>query len=94
MSLQIGQTTQDYDLVVPNSAVRSDNNGKFVLIVDQKPSPLGNRYVARRVDAEVQESDDTNSAISAALEGYEYVITNSSEPVRAGQYVRLANETE
>ncbi|MBR4529419.1 MAG: HlyD family efflux transporter periplasmic adaptor subunit [Lachnospiraceae bacterium] len=94
VSLQIGQTTQDYDLVVPNSAVRSDNNGKFVLIVDQKPSPLGNRYVARRVDAEVQESDDTNSAISAALEGYEYVITNSSEPVRAGQYVRLANETE
>ena len=44
-------------------------------------------------DVEVVESDDTNTAINASLMGYEYVITNSSEPIKAGQYVRLANDT-
>ena len=93
VSLQIGQTSQMYDLTVPNSAIREDNNGKFILIVQSKSSPLGNRYVASRVDVEVVESDDTNTAINASLMGYEYVITNSSEPIKAGQYVRLANDT-
>ncbi|MCR5676098.1 MAG: HlyD family efflux transporter periplasmic adaptor subunit [Lachnospiraceae bacterium] len=91
VSIQIGQTAQDYDLVVPNSAIRDDNNGKFILIVQQKASPLGNRYTASRVDVEVQESDDTYTAITGALSGYEYVITTSSEPIRAGQYVRLSD---
>ncbi len=93
VSLQIGQASQVYDLTVPNSAIRDDNNGKFILIVQSKSSPLGNRYVASRVDVEVVESDDTNTAINASLMGYEYVITNSSEPIKAGQYVRLANDT-
>ena len=33
--------------------------------------------------------DDTNTAISAALYGYEYVITTSTKPVEAGKQVRL-----
>ncbi|MBQ3789856.1 MAG: HlyD family efflux transporter periplasmic adaptor subunit [Lachnospiraceae bacterium] len=90
VSIQIGQASASYDLTVPNSAIRQDNNGKYVLIVQSKSSPLGNRYVASRVDVEVQESDDTNTAITAALQGYEYVITTSSEPIKPGQFVRLA----
>jgi hypothetical protein len=41
------------------------------------------------VDVEVLASDDTNTAISAALYGYEYVITTSTKPVEAGKQVRL-----
>ena len=37
-------------------------------------------------------SDDNYSAISAALDGDEYVITTSSKQVKAGEQVRLANE--
>ena len=76
-------------LVVPNSAIREDNNGKFILIVESRSTPLGNRYSASRVDVEVLASDDTKSAISGALYGYEYVITTSTKPVEAGQLVRL-----
>lgn len=91
VALQIGQNAQTYELTVPNSAIREDNNGKFILIVQSKSSPLGNRYVATRVDVEVQDADDTNTAITAPLQGYEYVITTSSEPIKPGQYVRLAD---
>ena len=89
LSVSVGQRSAEYDLVVPNSAIREDNNGKFVLIVESKSSPLGNRYIATRVDVQVQASDDNNTAITAPLTGYEYVITTSNKPVEAGKQVRL-----
>ena len=89
LSLSVGQRSSGYEFVVPNSAVREDNNGKFILIVESKSGPINNRYIATRVDVEVLASDDTNTAISAALYGYEYVITTSTKPVEAGKQVRL-----
>ena len=91
VSLAIGESAQDYDMTVPYSAMREDNNGKFILVVQSKASPLGNRYIAQRVDVKVQASDDTTTAITASLNGDEYVITTVSAPVKAGQQVRLAN---
>ncbi len=91
LSLSVGQKSADYELVVPNSAIREDNNGKFILIVESKSSPLGNRYIATRVDVEVVASDDTHTAISAGLYGYEYVITTATKPVEAGKQVRLTD---
>ncbi len=89
LNISLGQRSAEYEYVVPNSAVREDNNGKFILIVESKSSPLGNRYIASRVDVEVLASDDNNTAISAGLFGYEYVITTSTKPVEAGKQVRL-----
>ena len=86
LNVSVGQKSANYDLIVPNSAIREDSNGKFILIVESKSSPLGNRYVATRVDVEVLASDDTQSAVSGALYGSEFVITLSlihiSEPTR------------
>lgn len=90
VSVSIGQRSSNYDLLVPNSAVREDNNGKFILMIEAKNSPLGNRYIATRVDVEVLGSDDNKTAISAPLYGYEYVVTTSTQPVEAGKQVRLA----
>ena len=78
--------------MVPNSAVREDANGKFVLIVTAKSTPLGNRYTAKRVDVEVLASDDTKSAITSSVQG-EYVITTASTPISAGMQVRLSDNT-
>lgn len=93
LNVSVGQKSANYDLIVPNSAIREDSNGKFILIVESKSSPLGNRYVATRVDVEVLASDDTQSAVSGGLYGYEFVITTSTQPVEAGKLVRLANNS-
>lgn len=93
LNVSVGQKSANYDLIVPNSAIREDSNGKFILIVESKGSPLGNRYVATRVDVEVLASDDTQSAVSGALYGSEFVITTSTQPVEAGKLVRLANNS-
>ena len=91
MTISVGQKSASYDIIVPNSAIKSDANGSFVLAVAVKSSPLGNRYTARRVSVEVLASDDNNSAIVADLANGDYVITTSSAPVASGDMVRIAD---
>lgn len=91
LSITAGSKSANYDLIVPSSAIREDKNGKFILTVESKSSPLGNRYIATRIDVEVLAADDTQTAVKAGLYGSEYVITTSTKPVEAGKQVRLAN---
>lgn len=90
LNISVGQKSASFDLIVPNSAIREDANGKFILTVESRTSPLNNRYFAVRTDVEVLASDERQSAISGALYGWEYVIINSTQPVEAGQQIRLA----
>ena len=94
ISLAIGARGGNYDAIVPSSAVRSDNNGSFVLVVVSKSSPLGNRYVAQRVDVQVVASDDTNSAVTGGLTTSDFVITTASKPVEPGKLVRLPDQAQ
>ena len=68
-TLSIGEQSSNYDTIVPTSAIREDSNGKFILIIESKSTPLGNRYYARRVDVDVITSDDTKSAVTGASGG-------------------------
>ncbi len=90
LTLSIGQKSANYDTLVPNAAVRSDNNGSFVLVVVAKSSPLGNRYTATRVNVQVLASDDTNTAVSGLTQG-DFVVTTSTKPIEAGTQVRLVD---
>lgn len=91
LTISVGSKSAGYDTIVPNSAIRSDTNGSFVLKIEAKNSPLGNRYIARRVDVEVLASDDTNSAVTGDLGYGDYVITTSNAPVKNGDQVRMAD---
>jgi len=90
LTLSIGQRSANYDTLVPNSAIRSDANGTFVLIVTAKSSPLGNRYIATRADVQILAADDTTTAVSGLVNG-DFVITTSSIPISAGDHVRLVD---
>ena len=88
LSFYIGEKSMNYDSVVPNSAIREDNNGKFVLLVEAKSTPLGNRYTARRAEIQVIASDETSTAVTGITYG-DFVITASTKPVTAGMQIRL-----
>lgn len=94
VQLQIAESSKTYDLVVPNSAVRSDSNGTFVLVLQTRQSPMGNRYIVSRESVKVLAKDDTNSAISGAIGAYSYVVTESTKMISSGDQVRLADEVE
>ena len=89
LTLSVGQKSALYDYTVPNNAVREDKDGKFILVLEQKQSPLGTRYYAVRRSVEVIASDDRRSAITGDVYEYEYVVTTSTKPIQEGQQVRL-----
>ena len=88
ITLSVGQRSAPMDAIVPKSAVREDANGKFVLVVTSRRTPLGNRYTATRADIQVLAEDDTSVAVSG-LASSDYVITTSSKPLDAGSQVRM-----
>lgn len=90
LTLAIGQKSQSYDTLVPRSAVRTDSNGDFVLVITAKNTPLGNRYIATRADVKVLATDDTLAAVTG-LSSSDFVITNSSKPIESGMQVRIAD---
>ena len=96
LTITVGQRSLSYDVVVPNSAIREDSNGKFVYQLATKSSPLGNRFMAMRVPVTILAQDDMNAAIESALSsGWQgdFVITTSSSPLTHGMYVRQADNT-
>ena len=90
LSISLGGQSTSYETIVPNSAIREDANGKFVLRVVSKSSPLGNRYYAERVDVNVLASDATQSAIDASFSWGDYIITKASVPISDGMQVRVS----
>lgn len=91
LTVSVGQRSANYDVVVPKSAIHNDSNGEFVFKVESKNSPLGNRYIARRVSVEILAQDDTSAAVTGDLGWGDYVITTSGAPIKNGDMVRLAD---
>ncbi len=92
LSISVGEKKANYDYIVPTSAIREDSDGKFVLVIQEKPSPVGNRYIAKKEEVQVLAQNETQSAISAGFDSYANVITTASKAVEKGDYVRLAQQ--
>ena len=93
LALSISCSSQSYDCVVPNSAIRTDNDGKFVLVMRSKNTPLGNRYYADRVDVKVLAADEISSAVQGEVNFSDFVITTSEKPIEPGAQVRMEDKT-
>jgi len=89
LDLSIPCGSGSYDIIVPKSAVYKDSQGSFVLVVNSKSSPLGNRYFAEKVEVEVLASDEVSSAIQGAVTAGSYIITTASKPVNPKDQVRM-----
>ncbi len=83
--------TQSYGMTLPNGAIREDSSGYFVLVVQQKKTPLGSSLVLSRVDVSVLDSDSYRTAVSGALSTRDQVVSNSDKSVADGDTVRLAS---
>ncbi|MCL2425020.1 MAG: hypothetical protein FWD05_01645 [Oscillospiraceae bacterium] len=91
LNLILDQRTENFSTIVPNSAIRSDTNGDFVLVVVSRTGALGNRFIATRADVNIISSDDTHTAVSGALSSGDFVITTSNAPIEPGMQVRLVD---
>ena len=91
LNVTMSQRSENYNVIVPTSALRTDANGDFVLVVMSRNSPLGNRYIATRVDVTTIAADDTHTAVAGGLNAWDFVITTSTAPITPGMQVRLVD---
>ena len=89
LALSIPCSSQSYDCVVPSSAVQNAKDSKFVLIVDSKSTPLGNRYYVRKEEVTVLASDEVSCAVQGNVSASDFVVTTSEKPIKAGDQVRM-----
>ncbi|MCL2227622.1 MAG: hypothetical protein FWB97_08360 [Oscillospiraceae bacterium] len=89
VQITLGQRGENFEVIVPNSAIRSDANGDFVLVVLSRSTPLGNRFIATRADVNILATDDTHSAVAGGLVSWDFVITTATRPIEPGMQVRL-----
>ena len=91
IQMTAGEKNGRYDTIVPNNAVKTDSEGKFVLVVTVKGTPLGNRYKVKKVRVDVEATDGKSSAISGEVFEWENVVTNASKSIEDGDQVRLSS---
>lgn len=91
ITVNAGKGNDNYNCVVPASAVNKDGGGEFVYMIVGSSTPLGDKYTVKRVDVTVEATDGVSSAIKGeGLDKYDVMIVIRSEkPLENGQRVRL-----
>ena len=90
ITVTAGKSNDQYDCIVPSSAVIKDNSGNFVYALVESSTPLGSKFTVKKIDVEIENSDGARTAIKGEKldDKYQYV-TRSEEPLKDGDRVRL-----
>lgn len=92
------KSNQNYESIVPSSAVNTDNNGTFVYALIESSSPLGKKYTVKRAEVEIEATDGSRTAIKLKDENLKaqnpQFITRSEEPLQDGERVRLQDYSD
>ena len=91
ITVNAGKGNDNYKCVVPASAVNQDNSGDFVYVIEGSSTPLGDKYVVRRVDVTIEATDGASTAIKGeGLDKYDVmIVVRAEKPLEDGQRVRL-----
>jgi HlyD family secretion protein len=84
----IVKKTASFRSLLPNDAVREDDQGTYVLLLKEKKGPLGTEYVAQRANVQVGDADDTKTSIENGITPLDKVIVSSSKSIADGDRVR------
>ena len=89
VDVQAVKDRSTYDTCVPLSALRSDNTGYFLYIVEQKSTVLGVENTVTRVPVTVVASDTESAAVQGPVNRNSQIITASNKSVTEGDRVRV-----
>jgi len=87
--VQIRKRTQNYDLLVPLSALRKDNVGYYVYMVVQRDGALGAQTTVERADLSLLEQDSTRAAVQGGVSMRDRIVSRSDRELNDGDRVRV-----
>jgi len=82
----ISNRTEQFQELVPNSAVYTDNDGSYVYTIKKVDSPLGMESYVQRVSVTVLDSDSTKTAVMG-VPPMDKVVAGSTKPLSDGDRV-------
>ncbi|MGG1516714.1 efflux RND transporter periplasmic adaptor subunit [Paenibacillus oryzisoli] len=91
-SFSIVKKTSTFRSVLPNDAIREDDNGTFVLVVKEKKGPLGTEYELQRASVQTGDSDDEKTSIENGITPLDQVVVSSSKSVAEGDRVLVRKD--
>lgn len=81
--------SESYNMCIPIQALRKDNAGSYVLIVQETKSVLGTVQEAFRISVKVLSKDSKSAAIEASLTEDSQIITGGNRNFEEGDRVRI-----
>lgn len=82
------ETSSDiYNVLVENSAIRKDSDGFYIFVLKKEDENIGKRYVVKKIDIELLDSDEKYSAIEG-LQLLEPVVVKSDKNIYNGNRVK------
>ncbi len=83
------ESEDEYEQVIPLSALREDVEGAYCLIITETEQMLGTQQEAKRVPVTVLEKDGVKAAITSELGKEDRIIVSSEKFVAGGDRVRI-----
>ncbi len=88
-SMRFRKRTQNYDVLVPLTALHQDNDGYFVYVVQQESGALGARMSVARADVTILEQDATRAAVQGGVTQRDTIVARSDRDLADGDRVRV-----
>lgn len=82
-------SAQEYEQLIPLTALREDTAGAYCLILSEEKNMLGTVQAAKRVPVTVLEKDAQKAAVTSTLKETDQIIASSEKYVEEGDRVRI-----
>lgn len=82
-------SAQEYEQLIPLTALREDTAGAYCLILSEEKNMLGTVQTAKRVPVTVLEKDAQKAAVTSTLKQTDQIIASSEKYVEEGDRVRI-----
>ena len=89
VNAEITPKTETYNSVVPLQALHEEQNGCYVLVLQEEQGVLGTQLVVKRLDVQVVDKNNTNAALEEGLLTSEQeIVSSASRSIQEGSRVR------
>lgn len=83
------KTAGSYEILVPLSALREEQNVAYVLTAEVRAGILGDQYTAIKIPVTVLDQDEDYAAVEGAIGADTLIVSESNKYVEAGDRIRL-----
>lgn len=87
--IEVVQKSEEYSSVIPVQALHEEQNGTYILVVQEEQGVMGTELAAKRLEVNVLDKNSTYAAIEEGLlSGDQEIISSSSRVIEDGSRVR------